>query len=76
MRQDGVLKVLSKKISIFSGNKKGGNHGMAIILDSHHGKCLKSHNFIRERIVSIKLNSKTAPINIIQVYATTSGCND
>ena len=61
---------------IFSGNKKGGNHGVAIILDSYHGKCLRSHDFISDRIVTIKLNSKTAPINIIQVYAPTSDCDD
>ena len=57
---------------IFSGSEKGGERGVAIILDQHHSKCLLSHNAVSERMVTIKLNTKTAPLNIIQVYAPTS----
>ena len=57
---------------IFSGSEKGGERGVAIILDQHHSKCLLSHNAVSDRMVTIKLNTKSAPLNIIQVYAPTS----
>ena len=49
---------------------------MAIVLDKYHGKCLRTHNSISDRIVMIKLNTKPVPLNIIQVYAPTSDCDD
>ena len=61
---------------VFSGNEKGGQRGVAIILDKFHAKCLRSHNAISDRIVAIKLNTKPAPLNIIQVYAPTSDCEE
>ena len=57
---------------VHSGSDKGGHRGVAVILDKYHGDCLKSYNNINDRIMMIKLNTKPAPLNIIQVYAPTS----
>ena len=57
---------------VHSGSDKGGHRGVAVILDKYHGDCLKSYNNISDRFTMIKLNTKPAPINIIQVYAPTS----
>ena len=57
---------------VHSGSEKGGHKGVAVILDKYHSNCLKSYNSINDRIMMIKLNTKPAPLNIIQVYAPTS----
>ena len=57
---------------VHSGSDKGGHRGVAVILDKYHGDCLKCYNNINDRFTMIKLNTKPAPINIIQVYAPTS----
>ena len=46
---------------VHSGSEKGGNKGVAVILDKHHGNCLKIYNNINDRIMMIKLNTKPAP---------------
>ena len=56
---------------VYSGNKKGAN-GVAIILDKRLGSSIDSHDAISDRIVTVKLDTKPAPLNIIQVYAPTS----
>ena len=35
-----------------------------------------SHNSVNDRIVTAKLNSKPVPLNIVQVYAPTSDCEE
>ena len=72
---EGVFELGDHTI-VFSGNDRGGSRGVAIILDKYHGKCLRSHNAISDRIVAIKLNTKPVPLNIIQVYAPTSDCEE
>ena len=56
----------------FSGNSKGGLYGVAIILDKHHAACVAGVNYISDRIMTIKLNTKHVPMNVIHVYAPTS----
>ena len=57
---------------IYSGNAKGGDYGIGIILDKKHAASLKSYNCINDRIMMIKLDATPMPLNIIQVYAPTS----
>ena len=39
-------------------------------------ECMTSHNSISDRIVTVRLNTKPAALNLIQVYAPTSDCDD
>lgn len=61
---------------IFSGNEKGGDRGVAVILDKHLSSALKGYNPINDRFLTIKLNTTPVATNIIQVYAPTSTCPD
>ena len=56
----------------FSGSKKTGLYGVAVILDKHHSACVVGANYISDRILTIKLNTKPVPMTIVQVYAPTS----
>ena len=61
---------------IYSGNSKGGSNREAIVLDKHHAAALKSYNTISDRLMTVKLNTKPVPLNIIMVYAPTSKSTD
>ena len=69
--KDGVFEKGSHTI-FFSGNEKGGEHGVAIVLDKHYAASLVSHNSLSNRIVTAKLNAKPVPLKIVQVYAPTA----
>lgn len=61
---------------VYSGNEKGGQNGVAIVLDKKHAAAMKSFNTISDRILSLKLNTKHHTLNIIQVYAPTTTSSD
>ena len=57
---------------VYSGRKETGYGGVAIILDPKTKRSLLSEDYINERIVMIKLDTKPTKTTIIQVYAPTS----
>ena len=57
---------------VYSGADKSGYGGVALILDSITKKSLLSEDYINERIVMIKLDTKPTKTTIIQVFAPTS----
>ena len=57
---------------VYSGKDKSGYGGVAIILDPKMKKSLLSEDYISERIVMIKIDTKPTKTTIIQVYAPTS----
>ena len=57
---------------VYSGRKETGYGGVAIILDSKTKKSLLSEDYVSDRIVMIKLDTKPTKTTIIQVYAPTS----
>ena len=61
---------------LYSGNEKGGSRGVAIVLDRKHPGALKSYNPINDRFLTVKINTKYAVLNIIQVYAPASTSSD
>ena len=56
--------------------KKGGSRAVAIVLDKKHVGTLKSYNPINNRFLTVKINTKYAVLNIIQVYAPASTSSD
>lgn len=59
--------IMSNHTIIHSGNEKGGSKGVGIVLDKRLANSIKGHNAISDRIVMVRLNTKPAPLNIIQV---------
>ena len=57
---------------VYSGAEKSGYGGVALVLDPITKKSLLSEDYINERIVMIKLDTKPTKTTIIQVYAPTS----
>ena len=57
---------------VYSGADKSGQGGVALVLDPNTKKRLLSEDYINERIVMIKLNTKPTKTTIIQIYAPTS----
>ena len=57
---------------VYSGRKETGYGGVAIILDPITKKSLLSEDYVSDRIVMIKLDTKPTKTTIIQVYAPTS----
>ena len=57
---------------VYSGGDKSGYGGVAIILDPQTKKSLLSEDYVNDRIVMIKLDTKPTKTTIIQVYAPTS----
>ena len=57
---------------VYSGADKSGYGGVALILDPITKKSLLCEDYINERIVMIKLDTKSTKTTIIQVYAPTS----
>ena len=60
----------------YSGNEKGGQNGVAIILDKETAKSFKGAWQVSDRVLVIKLNAKPFDIAVIQAYAPTSTCSD
>lgn len=73
--KDGVFKKGEHTI-VFSGTEKDGQSGVAVILDKKYAACMTSYNCVNDRIVTVKLNTKPTPTNLIQVYAPTAECED
>ena len=57
---------------VYSGKDETGYGGVAIILDPKTKKSLLSEDYINERIIMIKIDTKPTKTTIIQVYAPTS----
>ena len=57
---------------VYSGRKETGYGGVAIILDPNTKKSLLSEDYVSDRIVMSKLDTKPTKTTIIQVYAPTS----
>ena len=51
---------------------KSGQGGVALVLDPNTKKSLLGEDYINERIVMVKLNTKPTKTTIIQIYAPTS----
>ena len=60
----------------YSGNEKGGQRGVAVVLDSHHAAAVESFDPISDRILKLKINSRPVPLHVIQVYAPTSASSE
>ena len=62
-----------KEYSVFySGNEKGGQKGVALILNPKMANAVLGYNPMNDRMISLRLNCKPFNITIIQVYAPTS----
>ena len=57
---------------IYSGGEKSGYGGVAIVLDAKTKKSILSEDYISNRIVMVKIDTKPTKTTIIQVYAPTS----
>ena len=57
---------------VYSGADKSGQGGVALVLDPNTKKSLLGEDYINERIVMVKLNTKPTKTTIIQIYAPTS----
>ena len=56
---------------IYSGGQES-QRGVAILLDEKSAKCVKSVNYISDRILGVRINAKPTDLFIIQVYMPTS----
>ena len=57
---------------IYSGTDKGGQSGVAVILDKEAKKGLISYNAVSDRILVVHIDTKPKKTTIIQVYAPTT----
>ena len=60
----------------YSGNERGGSHGVAFIVNKSLNKCVLGYNPVSDRIITIRLQVIPVNVSVVQVYAPTSTASD